>query len=220
MKPLCAFAAAALAALSVDPAGAEARTAGHVAFDVLREGRPFGRQSVTVSAAGDDMVAETGAELRYVLGPLTLFSYSQHCRENWRAGALVGLRCLTQQNGRRKAVNGAAASGAFRVANGAGAVQFPTEILPTSWWSKPPLETREMVNTETGERLAVRVSALGQEWIEAGGQRIRADHIRVVGTLPVDLWYDEAGHWVGCAFTLSGQHMTYRLTTPRAEAPS
>ena len=32
--------------------------------------------------------------------------------------------------------------------------------------------------------------------------------------------YDDAGHWVGCAFTTQGQHMTYRLLTPPSQAPS
>ena len=33
-------------------------------------------------------------------------------------------------------------------------------------------------------------------------------------------WYDDAGHWVSCAFTASGQHMTYRLLTPISEGPA
>jgi hypothetical protein len=77
-----------------------------------------------------------------------------------------------------------------------------------------------MINSETGARLPVRVSLIGRETIIANGQRIAADHLRVEGTVAVDLWYDDAGHWLGCAFTIQGQHITFRLLTPPASAPS
>ncbi len=77
-----------------------------------------------------------------------------------------------------------------------------------------------MINAETGQPLAVSVRRIGQETLEIGGARIVTDHIRVSGTLTVDLWYDVDGHWVNCAFTISGQHMTYRLKSAPGEAPA
>jgi hypothetical protein len=196
-------------------------TPGRIEFQVMREGHPFGRQNVTVFQTAGGLVAETSADLRAALGPLTLFSYTQRCRELWRDGSMSDLRCLTVQNGRRKTVSSETRANALRVTGASGGItDFSAGTLPTSWWTRPPLNVHEMINTETGERLPVRVTRVGRETVETSSGRISADHIRVQGTLTVDLWYDDAGHWVGCAFTASGQHMTYRLLTPPSGAPS
>jgi hypothetical protein len=203
--------------------GASARAAnnaGRVEFDVFREGHVFGRQRVMVTMQGGELVAQSDANLHAGLGPITFFSYTQRCNETWREGALVRLRCLTRQNGRDKRVEARLVDGAMHVDGTGGAIAIPAATLPTSWWTRPPLTTREMINTETGARLPVRVSFIGREIIDAHGARVPADHIRVQGTLAVDLWYDDQGHWVGCAFTAQGQHVTYRLATSPLDAPA
>jgi len=212
---------AALALISAISAHAEAGTLpGRIEFAVLREGQPFGRQSVVVSEEGGALVAETSADLRAGLGPLTFFHYVQHCTEHWRDGALTSLSCVTGQNGRHKHIAGGLMDGVLRMQGSSGALVMPQETLPTSWWTRPPLATQQMVNTDTGARLPVRVAMVGREILTIGGVRLAADHIRVQGTLTVDLWYDAAGHWVNCAFIAEGQHMTYRLLTAPSQAPS
>jgi len=213
----CAVAAAVSGGTS--PACA-ARLPGRVEFEVLREGEPFGLQTITVSEHDGQLVAESDANLRASFGPLTLFSYSQRCSETWRGGALTSLQCATRKNGRLKAVLGQLDNGALHMSGTVGDIVFDAGTPPTSWWTRPPLTLREMINSETGERLPVRVSYIGRETITAYGQRLAADHIRVQGTLGVDLWYDDQGHWISCAFSAQGQHVTYRLLTPPALAPS
>jgi len=207
-------------ALTLSAPSFAATEPGHVQFEVMREGHLFGRQGVTVSMRNGELVAETSATLNAALGPVTLFSYTQRCSESWRDGALTSLQCATRQNGHAKSVQGRLADGSLRMNGTAGSIVFSPGTLPTSWWTRPPLSTREMINSETGARLPVRVTMIGRETIVANGARIQADHIRVQGTLAVDLWYDDDGHWVGCAFTASGQRMTYRLLTSPSAAPS
>lgn len=217
---LLAAAFALVFALAISEVAHAASAAGRLEFEILRGGRPFGRQGVTVSVRDGALHAETSADLQARLGPISLFSYTQRCSESWRNGALVALQCLTRQNGHSKNVEGALNAGALRVSGTQGLVAFGPGTLPTSWWTRPPLSTREMINTETGARLPVRVTLVGRETIVANGTRIQADHIRVQGTLAVDLWYDEAGHWVSCAFTAGDEHMTYRLLTRPADGPA
>ena len=192
---------------------------GRVEFQILRNGQPFGRQGVTVTEIDGLLVAQSSADLRASLGPIALFTYAQRCNETWRDGALTGLICATRTNGQTKRVNASLDGGALNVTSGRRAVSFPVATLPTSWWTRPPLTIREMINSETGARLPVRVSLIGREMINVAGRQIAADHMRVVGTVAVDLWYDAAGHWVNCEFSMSGQHMTYRLVTPVEQAP-
>ncbi len=211
---------AALALIATAPAASAGERAGRIEFEVLRGGQPFGRQSVTVTEANGGLVAETSATLQATLGPVTVFRYSQRCRETWRDGALTGLNCTTRQNGRTKTATASRNGERIAVTGTAGAGDFAARTLPTSWWTRPPLSTREMINTETGARLPVTVTLIGRENIMLGGQSVATEHIRVQGTLAVDLWYDDQGRWVSCAFTASGQRMTYRLLSARSEGPA
>ena len=53
---------------------------------------------------------------------------------------------------------------------------------------------------------------MGSDWVEtASGALIEARHVRMTGTLTVDLWYDASGRWVGCAFSARGQDIRYVL---------
>ncbi len=220
MRPFQLSVFAALALVTIAQPAAAGERPGRIEFEILRGGQPFGRQVINVTRTNGGVVAETSADLRANLGPMTVFRYSQRCRETWRDGALVGLNCTTRQNGRTKTAAAELSGERIAVTGTAGASEFAAHILPTSWWTRPPLTTREMINTETGARLPVRITLIGRETIEVGGQSIAADHIRVQGTLTVDLWYDDQGRWVSCAFSMSGQHMTYRLLTPRSNGPA
>lgn len=221
-QSLCMFASVVLAmsAAFAAPAAAQPSSPGRIEFEVFRNGQPFGRQSVVVRDAGGQLIAETSADLQAGLGPLRLFTYAQRCREVWREGRLAELNCATTKNGQRLVVEGASGTHRFHVRSPNGALAFEQGVLPTSWWSRPPLSTREMINTETGERLPVRVAFIGREAINVSGRTIMADRIRVNGTLTLDLWYDDAGRWVNSAFTIDGQRITYRLVTEPSAAPS
>jgi len=201
-------------------AAAEPARAGRVEFEVLRGGQPFGRQGVTVTESDGALVAQTSADLRAQLGPITVFHYTQRCREVWRAGVLTDLRCTTLKNGHTQNVSGAADGSGLRVTGAGGAFAMPAETWPTTWWTRPRIGSHVLINTETGQRLPVRVTQMGRETIDVGNERVAADHIRVAGTVTLDLWYDERGSWVSSAFTASGQHITYRLLSPRASGPA
>lgn len=197
------------------PAFAAPSAPGRLEFEVLRQGQPFGRHTVTVSEVDGALVAESQAQLRANLGPVTVFRYEQTCRETWRGGALQDLDCTTQRNSRRTNVVASPGDGAMRVTGRGVETAFPLTALPSNWWSKPPASVREFINTETGGRMPVRITRMGRETYNG----IAAERVRVQGTLTLDLWYDDAGRWVGCVFTTQGQRIEYRLVSPLSQAP-
>ncbi|MEP7209394.1 MAG: DUF6134 family protein [Alphaproteobacteria bacterium] len=209
-----------VASLIALPATAAPASPGRVEFEVLRNGLPFGKQSVVVSEANGELVAESQADLKADFGPITVFHYQQTCRETWGNSGLADLSCSTNKNGQKTKVEGTREAGSLQVSAGKKQIDFPLGSLPSAWWTKPPVANYDMINTETGQRMPVRVTRIGRETIDTGKGRVEAEHIRVSGTLTVDLWYDDAGHWVSCAFSMSGQKMTYRLLTPIAEGPA
>jgi hypothetical protein len=218
MRLLALVAAFALSCISSAIAAPSAP--GRLEFEVFRNGQPFGRHTVTVSSQNGGYDVRSQAALRVGAGPLTLFRYDQSCDETWRAGALTRLSCATLREGRRTLVRAEAAGDGLRVSGARGELNLPRDIWPTSWWTKPPVGAENLLNTEIGANAPMRVTRIGEETIDVGGQRIRAERIRVQGSLTADLWYDERGRWVGCAFTARGQRVTYRLISPLSAAPA
>jgi Family of unknown function (DUF6134) len=158
--------------------------------------------------------------LRVKAGPLTLYRYEHGCSERWLRGALDEITCETLRDGRRTRVEGQAEDGRLRVSGAAGSAYFGADARLTSWWTRPSLSFTSMIDAETGARMPLRVTDQGREMINVGGAPLRANRIRVRGTLTVDLWYDEQGRWVGCAFNARGQRIEYRLASQISDAPA
>lgn len=214
------FACAALAAMCLTGAAAATpSTGGRTVFEVLRNGQPFGRHTITVSGAPGNLRAESQVALRAAMGPVTVFRLEQRCLETWRDGTLAALDCSTLKDGRRTRVRADRQEDRLRVRGADGEAWFPLTALPASWWTRPP-QGATLINTETGERMRARVTHAGREVITVAGRRIEADRVRVSGAVVGDLWYDTRGRWVACAFTARGQNVQYRLTTPPAAAPA
>lgn len=217
---LCACLAALLEIAGVQFAHAEPSRAGRVEFEVLRGGRPFGTQRVVVTDRNGELIAQSNADLRANVGPLNVFRYSQTCREAWRDGRLTQLNCTTRKGGRDFRLTARAEGQSLQITGPGGGDSLPAEAWPTSWWTRPQLGTRTLLNTDTGEPIEVRVSRVGRENIVVAGEMISAERIRVRGTLTLDLWYAENGAWVSAAFVISGQRITYRLLSPHHEGPA
>lgn len=212
----------AVIALLLGPPAAQAvpNSPGRIEFEVLRNGQPFGRHVVTVTAEDGVLTARTEVALRVSAGPVTFFHYEHACSESWRDAQLLSLECSTLKQGRRFRVRAARRAEGLIVAGDGGESVFGPDLRPTSWWTRPPVGAEAMLDTETGARMPLRVTRVGAETISIAGARVEAERIRVEGALVVDLWYDTQGRWVGCAFTARGQRIEYRLISPRNGLPA
>lgn len=211
--------AAALGVLGAATSAHSAPASGRVEFELVRNGNVEGRHIVEVAETASGLSVQSRVNMQVRAGPITLYRYEHACREAWSGAALQSLSCSTRKQGRSTNVSARRNAEAIVVSGAEGEARFAPGALPTSWWTMPPESTRTMINTETGEPMPVQVTHLGRETIDAGGNRVTAQRVRVQGTLTVDLWYDDAGRWIGCAFTAEGQRFTYRLVTPLERAP-
>ncbi|MGE3142950.1 MAG: DUF6134 family protein [Hyphomonadaceae bacterium] len=216
-----------IAALAVSltcafPAGA-AETPGRSTFQVLRNGSPFGSHTIEVRAGADGvLIAESRAHLQVKLGPITFFRYRQDCDETWAGGRIETLRCVTLKDGKHTNVAMRRTGEGLSVTVDDGrATILPANTQPTSWWSRSVLQAGPLIDTQTGKRTpALTVEHIGRGPFTLNGAAIQADHYRVHGTTTIDLWYDAAGHWVGCVFTARGQRVEYRLTSDPNDGPT
>ncbi|MHA6288546.1 DUF6134 family protein [Maricaulis sp. CAU 1757] len=168
-----------------------------VVFDVFRNGASFGEHRIDFEATGPNgFTAEVDISLRAGVGPLTLFRYEHNSAEVWRGGELQSVTGSTLKDGDRLTYE----------VDGADPV---LDLVPSSHWAGYEPGTDQVLNTETGEVMDVAVEDLGLVSFESANGIVEARHIRLSGSLTVDLWYDSEGRWIGCEFEARGQTIRY-----------
>lgn len=186
-----------------------------IVFDVYRDGDTrFGTHALRFDQDGNDLLVSIDIELRAGLGPITVFRYEHQSTERWREGQLIALRSETLKDGDTYQVSASRNGDSLDVQGDvpeAGAVdlEFPLDVLPSSHWRGYATGAYDILNTEHGDDLNVTVEYLGEEMLEADGERINAQRYRLISDLTVDLWYDENGLWAGCEFEARGQTIRY-----------
>ncbi|WP_417495796.1 DUF6134 family protein [Maricaulis sp.] len=168
-------------------------------FQVLRNGTPFGEHRVSFTRTPDgELRVDTEIELTVRFGPLTVFRYEQSIEEAWEGDDLISLAGETLRNGREYTID-LGRDSAF------------TDLIPSSHWRGYQPGTEQILNTETGEPMAVTITELGRREILTGRGLVEARGVRMTGSLSVDLWYDTDGEWIGCEFEVDGQSVRYVL---------
>lgn len=211
----CAFV---LSGAVIASSPAAANTPGRSEFEILMNGKPVGRHSVTVSKSADITNVRIAIDMAGKIGPIG-FTYRHRCEEAWRGAQLTSLTCTDRENRSSKSV-AANLRGADLVVDGTGFKgSAPAGILPSSWWRVSTINQTRLLDSRDGKLSRVNVNRVGEDVLQIGGTPVRANHYRMRGAVNTDLWYDATGHWVRTAFKIAGQSFDYRKVTSVAGSP-
>lgn len=184
-----------------------------IRFNVLRKGNNFGSHTVTFEDGQDNaLIANTKVALKAGLGPITVFRYDLSARETWRNGDLVSVRGQANDDGKKGSMEATRNGNSLDVQGTEFSGEISTSIVPASHWNYAQTRASELLSTENGEVLEVKVTRQGRETIQAGGQTIEANRYLMDSDIDVTLWYDDQGRWVKLAFEARGQDIEYVLT--------
>lgn len=199
--------------LSLIPPAAEASSL-DAAFEILRKGDPIGFHAVNVEETPDGARVETRIRMKVKFGPVTLFRYEHDARELWRDGALQSLTSRTDNNGRKMELEVNREGDVLVVEGQDYQGEAPADAIPSSYWNKAIVDTRFLLNTQTGAVIPVTKESLGATRAPNGAE---ADHYRLTGSVALDLWYDDR-RWVGADFVVRGERLRYRLAKDEDQA--
>jgi hypothetical protein len=188
-------------------------------FTVLRGGSEMGRHTVRFTELDDGRLqVDVEIELTVRVVGIPVFRYSHRNREIWDDNGLVRLDTVTNDDGSRNEVSAARMpDGTLRVNGAQGrANSVPAGLIPSSYWNPRLLEQDRMLNTQDGTIMAIGITRLGRETIQAEGGTIEATRYALEGTIRLDLWYDDDGRWVKCAFEARGATVFYELQPVRS----
>ena len=186
-----------------------------IAFDVLRKGKPFGTHTVSFAVDADGTLkATTDVRLKAGLGPITVFHYELDATETWKDGTLVALKGAVDDNGKDGSVSAMRAGDELEVKGTEYTGEAPLGILPSSHWNFAQTRAKELLSTEDGELLKVKVIDKGKDTVTVAGKPVEAHHYLMDSAIDVDLWYDDQGRWVKLSFVARDQQIDYVLTQP------
>jgi hypothetical protein len=109
-------------------------------------------------------------------------------------------------------VTASASDGRLVVERPSGRDEYDGCVMSFAYWDPRILEAERLLNSQTGELVAVQVFPKGTEAIAVRGKTVAAVRHRIQGRgLEIDLWYAD-GNWVALeALTEGGRRLRYEL---------
>lgn len=214
MRALAFAAALVTLTLPLEPASAmSASTAGREwNFRVLLDGEEVGWHRYVVRGDGQATEIESRAQFDVKFLFVNAFRYRHEARERWRGACLDALESRTQTNGELEQVAAAARGDALVVAGPSGDRRHAGCVMSFAYWDPRILGASQLLNSQTGELLPVRVADRGTEVVHVAGRSVDATRHRLSAPgLQIDLWYAD-GHWIALeAPTSGGRILRYEL---------
>lgn len=206
-----------IAAPAASLASTETRADGtEIAFEVFRNGDEFGQHRIAFSRKDDSLVVTVDIALKVKFAFFTVWSYDHQARSEWRDGRLYRLETKTDSNGKKRQVTGEATAEGFAVTDAEGRqTVLSADIVPTTYWHPQTRNQSQLLNTQTGNVLAVtiRPAETLDEIQTPWGSKVEARRHKIDAAIDWSVWYDGAGCLMSLFFVAEkdGSKIDYKL---------
>lgn len=186
-------------------------------FAIVRNGKEIGSQVYKFEAAPEGFAVNVQTRINFKLGFVSVHRFDHDSYELWRGNRLVALSSTTSEKnivkGRTKhkvAVDTGVDD--LNVFADERSWQAPSGAVPASLWNENLVESRTLIDTVDGEKLAVNVESLGDDTILVKGQQLNTRYYRLSGDMKRELWYGRNNMLVRVQFTADdGSQVQYVL---------
>jgi hypothetical protein len=190
-----------------------------IVFDIFRDGKKLGTHVISFSKGqGNVTTAKIAIDMKYDLGPITVFRYTHRNQERWLNNRPLSIATTTNDNGKNFKVEANWDLERLEIRTDKGLQDAKAGIFPTSYWNKKSLISDKILNTQYGSIETLSVSKPEKVKISvAGEERVVSKYkVQTVGmgkTNNLQVYYDDkTGQWVGLKFSARGADIEYRRT--------
>ena len=182
-------------------------------FRAFLDDSPIGYHRFTLLEQGARRELKSQSRFEVKVLFITAYRYAHDATELWRGDCLESLTARTDDNGDRPSVDAAGEGERLAVATGRGRETIAGCVMSFAYWNPQILRQARLLNAQTGEYEAIKVSALGEESITVRGMPVTAKRFRIVGPKnPIDIWYSLADEWLSLESTVAGgRRLRYAL---------
>lgn len=183
--------------LPVVPAGADNPAAAakiHKVFDIVRGTDKIGTDTIDIEHQKDTTMVKIKTDLSVKVMFIEAYRYEHSCDETWKNGQLISFRSRTNDNGTKHAVDVTAAPDKLSMDADGKHSDLPKTAAPESLWGKDAIRQFDAFEPDTGKRLSIKVTDLGDEDLTLHGVVHKTHHYKIADTLGADftrdLWFD------------------------------
>jgi hypothetical protein len=169
-------------------------------FAVYRDGSRAGTHSVRFERAGESVIVTGRFELDVEVLFFTAYRFEYVSVGRWRHGRLQALKTTVDDNGAKSSVRASRRDKGFSIEGPDGSLQAPAPLYPTNHWNADVLGETRVLNTLTGRINTVSIEPAGREAVTTERGPVWATRYVYKGELETEVWYDDAGRWVGMRF--------------------
>ncbi|HVM82704.1 MAG TPA: DUF6134 family protein [Candidatus Binatia bacterium] len=186
---------------SADVAGWPGRV-GHYAFEVTRDGKPIGTQSIDVKQDGDALTVVTESKIAVTLVGVVVYRMHQVITETYQGRRLVALHAETQDpDGLRVADVKRDAGDHWSGTLGKQPRAFDCDCMASTMWQAATIGTRTIIEASQARLRKITVRDRGTDTLNLPEGPVTVHHYAVKGEIERDVWFDGNGNLVSAQQT-------------------
>lgn len=165
------------------------------------------------------IIVNTQAKFDVSFMYIPLYSYEHKNKEIWSNDCLISLDSSTLDDGEELFVNLSNTNGSTRIITPDNNITKTSCIRSFAYWDYELINSKALLNVQTGEVIDVSYSFVGSEKININNQSIDARHYQLKGKdsagklININLWYNSNNQWLALQSKLdNGRSLRYQLT--------
>ncbi len=188
-----------------------ARTSEDLQYNVFLDGDKIGSHRVIIKPEASSKIVEVEANFQVKFLFFNAYEYQHSAREEWNDNCLSKISTSTDDNGSQLFVDGQRQSDAFRIETPKGIATVNGCVKSFAYWDPQLLQASHLLNTQTGEYVAVKTLMLNEEEISLGNSKVKARHYQIISDqFVIDLWYSADKDWLALSTTTeNGANLRY-----------
>ena len=196
--------------LTTLPAAAQARAWN---FLVTLDDSPIGFHRFALSEQGGAREMKVEARFNVKVLFINAYQYVHDATERWRGNCLDSVSARTDDNGEKLTVEAARDGERLAVTTAKGRQALDGCAMSFAYWNPEILRQPRLLNSQTGEYEAVKITQLPDENVLVRGVQVMARHYRITGPKnPIELWYSISDEWLALdSIVGGGRKLRYRI---------
>jgi hypothetical protein len=197
---------------------AAASTKDELTFAVSLDDKPIGMHRFRIADDGATRVVESEASFDVRILRVPVYRYRHRNTETWQNGCLKRIDSETDANGTPYAVDLSKTAAGYKLATPTEARSYEADCLMSfAYWDQRFLQQKQLLNTQTGELVAVDIQPLGESLREVANRTLSVEGFRILAEsrdINIQVFYDSRdGRWVALESVLEGGRVLRYLAT-------
>jgi hypothetical protein len=186
-------------------------------FAVSLDDRPIGIHRFRMADDGATRVVDSEATFDVRILRVPVYRYRHSNTETWRNGCLKRIDSETDANGTPYRVDLSKTAAGYTIVTPSETRTHEVDCLMSfAYWDQRFLQQQRLLNTQTGELMAVEVQSLGESQREIANRTLSVKGFRILAepeNIDIQVFYHSAdGRWVALESVLeNGRTLRYAL---------